>query len=395
MIDPYVKRPFAKKKKPTKRRRRGLMKRETMSSERLKASLAIPDLTDHQNGVHAINIISRNIMAALQKANPEASIEEVRTRPEVSVKENFDDLLFPPDNAGRSSRYTRYVTEDTVLRTHTSSAIPGWLKRASQNGVNDTIVVLPGMCYRRDVVDKTHCGEPHQMDVWRIKHGQPSFGRKDLINLIETILNCVVPGYKYRANEVKHPYTLNGLEVEILVNGSWLEVLECGEAHPTVLGNAGLNPEEYSGLALGMGLDRLVMIVKEIDDIRILRLDDDRIRRQMINLDKFVKVSDQPPTKRVLSYSTSADMTEEDVCEEIRDELGNESVYIEEIQYSEFPYNELPEKARLNLGIHPSQKNVVATLIFRSPDGSLKRPMVNEWMQRLYPRLNKGDKGYM
>lgn len=372
------------------------MKKEVMSSERLAASLAIPDMTDPKNGIHAINLVVENVNKALRNAYAEAVFEEIRTSPKVPEKENFDDLLFPSDNAGRSSRYTRYVTPDTVLRTHTSAAIPGWLRNAAKGGrLEDTIVVLPGLCYRRDVVDKTHCGELHQMDVWRIRRGNPRFNRPDLIHLVETILGSVVPEYKYRANEVKHPYTINGLEVEVLVNGGWLEILECGEAHPTVLENSGLDSCEYSGLALGMGLDRLVMIVKGVEDIRILRSEDPRIKRQMVNLDKFVVVSDQPATKRVLSYSTSTDKTEEDVCEEIRDELGQEAVYIEEIQYSEMLYEQLPSKARENLGIRPDQKNVVATLIFRSPEGSLQRTMVNDWMKRLYPRLNKGDKGYM
>lgn len=371
------------------------MKKEVMLPERLAASLAIPDLTDPKNGVHAINLVVQNVRRALENACMGIPVEEIHTDPRVSVKENFDDLLFPADNLGRSSRYTRYVTPDTVLRTHTSASIPSWLKKVARKGVEDTIVVLPGMCYRRDVVDKTHCGEPHQMEVWRIRHGNPRFGRSDLIHLVETILNGVVPRYEYRANEMKHPYTINGLEVEVLVNGSWLEVLECGEAHPVVLENAGLNPREYSGLALGMGLDRLVMIIKKIDDIRILRSNDPRIRRQMVNLDTFITVSDQPAAKRVLSYSTSVDKTEEDVCEEIRDELGPESVYIEEIQYFEIPYEQLPAKARENLGIRSDQKNVVATLIFRSPEGSLQRTMVNAWMRRLYPKLNEGGRGYM
>lgn len=371
------------------------MKKEVMSPERLAASLTIPDLTDPQNGTHAINLIIQRIRQALENIYTGTIIREVRTDPIVSTKENFDDLLFPEDNLGRSSRYTRYTAPDKVLRTHTSAAIPGWLKKAAHDGVNDTIVVLPGMCYRRDIVDKTHCGEPHQMDVWRVKRGNPHFGRPDLICLVEAILNSVVPGYEYRANEVKHPYTINGLEVEVMVNGNWLEVLECGEAHPVIFKNAGLDTQKYSGLALGMGLDRLVMIIKEIDDIRILRSNDSRIKRQMENLDRFVGVSDQPAAKRVLSYSTSIDKTEEDVCEEIRDELGSKSIYIEEIQYTEIPYDWLHIKARENLGIHPDQKNVVVTLVFRSPDGSLQRIMVNEWMQRLYPKLNKGDKGYM
>ena len=371
------------------------MKKEVMSPERLVASLAIPDLTEPKNGIHAINLVVQRMRQTLEIAYAGVLVEEIRTDSVVSVKENFDDLLFPDDNLGRSSRYTRYVAPDKILRTHTSAAIPGWLKKVACDATNDTIVVLPGICYRRDVVDKTHCGEPHQMDVWRVRRGNPRFGRPDLINLIETILNSVVPGYQYRANEVKHPYTINGLEVEVLVNGNWLEILECGEAHPVVLENAGLDPQEYSGLALGMGLDRLVMIIKDIDDIRVLRSNDPRIKRQMANLNKFVKVSDQPPTKRVLSYSPPTDKTEEDVCEEIRDELGLEAVYIEEIQYSEIPYEQLPIKARENLGTRQDQKNVVVTLIFRSPEGSLQRTMVNEWMQRLYPKLNEGEKGYM
>ncbi len=371
------------------------MKKEIMSPERLAASLAIRDLTDPKNGIHAINIMVTEVKEGLKRAYPEVLIEEIRTSPEVSVRENFDDLLFPADNVGRSSRYTRHVSHDTVLRTHTSAAIPAWLRSTSKNKLNDTIVFLPGMCYRRDVVDKTHCAEPHQMDVWRIRHGEPRFNRSDLINLIETVLKNVAPGYEYRVSEVQHPYTINGLEVEVLVNGNWLEVLECGEAHPIILANAGLNPKEYSGLALGMGLDRLVMIIKEIDDIRVLRSEDPRIQKQMMNLKKFIAVSNQPQTKRVLSYSSSRDKNEEDICEIIRDELQSNATYVEQIQYEEISYDRLEAKAKENLGIRPNQKNIVVTLTFRSLEGSLPKKLVNEWVQKLYPKLNEGDRGYM
>ena len=209
----------------------------------------------------------QNIANALISKHPEAILEEVRRNPIISIKENYDDLLFPADNEGRSSMYTRYVSKTDLLRTHTSAAIPEWLKVAATNGLSDTIITLPGICYRRDVIDKIHCGEPHQMDIWRIRKDVPRLVRKDLIDLIETILDSTIPGYEYRANEVTHPYTLRGLEVEVMVDGNWLELLECGKAHPVVLKNAGLDPSEYSGLALGMGLDRLVMIIKKINDL--------------------------------------------------------------------------------------------------------------------------------
>ena len=368
---------------------------EIMSAERLSASLTITDLTDPVNGIHAINIIVEKIREGLNLAYPETNMEELRVGPVVSVKENYDDLLFPADNAGRSSRYTRYVSQDSILMTHTSVGVPSWLKKKNGEGVEDCIVMLPGLCYRRDVVDMTHCPEPHQMDIWRIKRGTPRLVRADLIKLIETILHTIVPGYNYRANEVKHPYTINGLEVEVQIGSSWLEVLECGEAHPTVLKNAGLNPDDYSGLALGMGLDRLVMIVKNIDDIRVLRSTDKRVADQMVNLDKYIPVSNQPLTKRVLSYSTSSGKTEEDVCEEIRDLLGPNGIYLEKIDYSEVSYAALHEKARGNLGIRPDQKNVVITLTFRSLAGSLAKGLVNSWMPGLYRALNQGSKGYM
>ncbi len=372
-----------------------MIKKDLMSQERLEYSLSILDLTDPKNGVHVINIVIENIKEGIEKAYPETSINIVRSDPRVSVKENYDDLLIPKDSLSRSSRYTRYIDENTILRTHTSAILPRWLKGKASEGIEDETVLLPGICYRRDVVDRTHCGEPHQLDVWRIKRGEPHLTRSDLIRLLKTILDSTVPGYNYRLNETNHPYTINGIEVEILVNGEWLEILECGEAHPTILKNAGLDPQEYSGLALGMGLDRLVMTIKGIDDIRILRSDDERIKKQMENLDKYTKVSNQPATKRVLSCSTSKDKTEEDVCDDIRDLLGEKASYIEEIQYSEVLYEDLPEKAKENLGILPHQKNIIVTIVFRALEGSLPRETVNRWMESLYPKLNEGRRGYM
>src|SRR3989344_7817721 len=162
------------------------MKKDIMSAEQLDRSLAIKDLSDPKNGIHAVNLVVNRVIEALGNAYGSIPIDVHRISPEVSVKENYDLLLFPEDNAGRSSRYTRYINENRVLLTHTSAAIPGWLKR-SGGKTDDQIVVIPGMCYRRDVVDQIHCGEPHQMEVWRIKKGNPRLERPQLIQLIETI----------------------------------------------------------------------------------------------------------------------------------------------------------------------------------------------------------------
>ena len=93
----------------------------------------------------------------------------------------------------------------------------------------------------------------------------------------------------------------DGVEVEVLHQGRWLEILEAGLAHPNVLENAGLDPSEYSGLASGLGLDRLAMLVKGINDIRILRSKDPRIVQQMRTTDLYKEVSRMPSMRRDIS----------------------------------------------------------------------------------------------
>ncbi len=372
------------------------MKVELMSPERLEASLAVIDYSDPVNGLHVINIVKGMILTALEAKYGAIVADEYRIDPRVTVEDNYDALLFPADNAGRSSRYTRYVTPDIVLRTHTSAAIPQWLRETDREVMDDIIVPIPGVCYRRDVVDKIHSAEPHQMDVWRIKKGSPGLVRADLIELIETVRDAVIPGYEYRANEVEHPYTINGLEVEVLVNGEWLEILECGEVNPVILRNAGIDPDEYSGLAMGMGLERLSMICKGIDDIRVLRSEDPRVREQLKNLDPYQPVSNQPSTKQDLSYTVSKDATEEDICEDIRDALSSvgQLSLLENITVSgEWPYEKLPAHVQERLGMNATQKNVAVRVLIRPLSGTLVMDEVNEWMDTVYHTIHKGTKG--
>jgi phenylalanyl-tRNA synthetase alpha chain len=317
-----------------------------------------------------------------------------RANPISSVTNDFDRLYFPPNSLNRLPRYTRYIDEQTILRTHTTAMIPDILVEIREKELTDYSVLCPGICYRRDVVDKRHTGEPHQMDIWRIKKSAPRLERQALIDLIESVLDAVIPGSKYRANEVNHPYTINGLEVEVLVKGYWLELLECGEAHPKLLLDAGLNPEEYSGLAMGIGLDRMVMLLKGIDDIRLLRSEDPRIKQQLTNLDPYQPVSKYPLIRQDLSVSVSQETNEEDVCETIKDVLGDNSDVIEEITIaSETNYDRLPAKAVRRLGIKPGQKNMLIRVVLRSHERSLTHEEANEMRDKIYRAVDESETG--
>lgn len=272
--------------------------------------------------------------------------------------------------------------------------IPDILEEIAASQDEDTLVLCPGICYRRDVVDMKHVGEPHQLEIWRIKKGAPRLTRDNLIELIELVIECTAPGTEYRILDAIHPYTVNGLEIEVMTPSGWLEVLECGEAHPQLLKNAGLDPEEYSGLALGLGLDRLVMVIKGIDDIRLLRADDPRIATQMLDLEPYRAVSSMPPVRQDMSVSVAEGTMEEDVCEQIIDEMGTDADVLEEITIlSETPYDVLPPQAVERLGIKPGQKNLLVRVILRSHERSLTHEEANAIRDRIYRAIDQSETG--
>jgi len=378
----------------TERKGETIMNKEIISPKRLEASLAIPDLSDPINGLHAINLVVDSIYKYLSRKDGWPKPEIRRGNPISSVTNDFDRLYFPLDNVTRLPRYTRYLDEERILRTHTSAMIPDILKEVRERNLADYSVMCPGICYRRDVVNKSHVGEPHQMDIWRVKKGDQKLERQALLDLIESIIDATIPGSKYRANEVIHPYTINGLEVEIMVKGDWLELLECGEIHPQLLKDAGMNPAEYSGLAMGIGLDRTVMLIKNLDDIRLLRSEDPRIKQQMVNLDRYQPVSKYPQVRQDISVSVSQETNEEDVCEAIKDVLGSNAEVVEEITIiSETPYEHLPPKAIERLGINPDQKNMLIKVILRSHERSLTHEEANQMRDLMYRAIDKSKTG--
>jgi phenylalanyl-tRNA synthetase alpha chain len=93
--------------------------------------------------------------------------------------------------------------------------------------------------------------------------------RDDLVAMIERVAAAMLPGVPLQLEPAVHPYTLDGLEVHGNVQGRWVEILECGRAHPDILAAAGL--ADCTGLAMGIGLDRMLMLRKGVEDIRALR----------------------------------------------------------------------------------------------------------------------------
>lgn len=372
---------------------------EVSSHEIVKNLLEIEDLTLPTDPDVPRNIIGRihdNVMDTLDR-HSFPNIQTVRGNPVVTAEDNFDRLLFSPGNPSRSSTYTRYVDGDHILRTHMSALIPSTLDQVTED-IDYTTFVLPGLVYRRDVIDPRHLDAFHQIDIWTLQDNETQgvADRERLLKLARVVFEAACPGAEMAIYEAEHPYTVDGIEVYAKVNGREIEVLEAGLAHPKVLRNSGINPDTHSGLALGMGVERLVMARKDLPDIRLIRSTDPRVISQMTNLDPFVSVSDQPALNRDMSFCIQKDDTEEDICERIRFAFGDQADLLEEVSIlSRTMYEALPEVARERLGATPDQDNILARVTLRHPDKTLTKKEASGFYSTAYQQLHRGTtKGY-
>lgn len=359
----------------------------TLSAEQVRAALLTRDLTDPEQGPHALQLLVTTIETAVGHAC-HVPVTRRRANPVVAVSDNYDRLGYAAQATARDSRYTRYLTPQLMLRSHTSAVIPAVLE-ALPHDVVDLVLSCPGLVYRRDVIDRAHVGEPHQIDLWQVRRGGSPLSEDDLMALIGAVVGAVLPGQPWRANRASHPYTVRGREVEVESAGGWVEVGECGLAHPDVLAGAGLG--DATGLASGWGLDRLLMLRKGVDDIRLLRSADPPVARQMLDLGPYEAVSAMPAAVRDLSVAVDDNVDAELLGDRIRDALGVDSRIVEDVQVlSDTPGDALPEAARRRLGLQPGQRNVLLRVVLRDLERTLTTPEANRLRDRIYAATHQG-----
>ena len=357
--------------------------------------LPLRDLTDPAEGPHAIQLLIDLAVDALASAWG-CAVRCCRGPRIVPIRDNYDNLGFTAEAASRDRRYTRYVDDTTMWRSHASAMVPPALRAlaAEPPEVDDVLLVCPGIVYRRDAIDRVHTGTPHQLDLWRLSRRRPPLGNADMDEMSRLLLGALVPGRRSRVEARVHPYTLDGRQVDVVAHGpeDWVEVWECGLAHPEVLRAAGLDPDEWSGLALGMGLDRFLMLRKSIPDIRLLRSSDPRVASQMLDLASYRAVSSMPPVVRDVSVAVDVDDVDEDLGDRVRDALGADASAVECVTVlSTTAYEDLPAAAVERLGMAPTQKNVLVRIVLRDLTRTLTDDEANSLRDRVYGALHRGS----
>ncbi|AXJ01014.1 phenylalanyl-tRNA synthetase, alpha subunit [Cyclonatronum proteinivorum] len=198
---------------------------------------------------------------------------------------NFTALNFPPEHPARDMQDTFFIrktedadTDDLVLRTHTSPV----QIRLMKNGTPPFRSIMPGRVYRNEsITAKSYCLF-HQVEGLYVDKKVSLAELKDtLIMFVEMIYGEDV---RYRIRPSFFPFTEPSLEMDIWwgdeSSGKWLEILGAGMVHPNVLQAVGIDSEEYSGFAFGMGVERIAMLKYGIDDIRLLYDNDLRFLQQ-------------------------------------------------------------------------------------------------------------------
>jgi phenylalanyl-tRNA synthetase alpha chain len=363
----------------------------TLSASAIRGALEIRDLTDPAQGVHAMQLLLGRIERTLAECWS-VPVRRERAHPIVSVVENYDRLLVASDAVAREARYTRYLNDEAVLRTHTSAIVPPLLDRLGANPPADVVLSCPGLCYRREGIDRYRVGEPHQVDFWRIRTVGAALGLDDLEEMIGAIVASVVPGGEWRVVQTGHSYTVGGVEIDVHDGAEWIEIGECGVAHGDVLRSSGLPVPPTSGLAMGLGLDRLLMLAKGIPDIRLLRSADPRVADQMLDLAPYRPVSTMPPAKRDLSIAVADDTSVEELGDRVRSALGDDSSSVESVELlGETSYATLPPAARARLGMSPGQKNLLIRVVVRDLERTLTDEDANLLRDRIYEATHEGS----
>ena len=212
---------------------------------------------------------------------------EVMEGPEVEYDEyNFEKLNIPKGHPARDEQDTFYVNDSILLRSQTSPV----QIRAMEQGKLPIRMIAPGRVFRSDEVDATHSPSFHQIEGLVVDKGITFADLKGTLEEFAKEMFGTETKVKFRPHHF--PFTEPSAEVDVscfkcggkgcrFCKGSgWTEILGCGMVHPHVLEMCNIDPDEYSGFAFGVGLERIALLKYEIDDMRLLYENDIRFLKQ-------------------------------------------------------------------------------------------------------------------
>jgi phenylalanyl-tRNA synthetase alpha chain len=205
---------------------------------------------------------------------------------------NFEALNLPKDHPARDMQDSFYITDEILMRTHTSPVQVRTME--ARKGAVPLKIISPGKVYRRDDDDATHSHQFTQIEGLVIDRNIRMSDLKG--TLLQFVRELYGPNTQIRLRPSFFPFTEPSAEVDVscmMCKGSgcrtckqsgWIEILGSGMVHPRVLEMCGYDPKEYSGFAFGMGPERIAMLKYGVEDIRHFYTNDLRFLKQFVHL---------------------------------------------------------------------------------------------------------------
>jgi phenylalanyl-tRNA synthetase alpha chain len=260
-------------------------RRRTLRAER--PDLTLPGRRPPPGAVHPLTRVTEEIIEVFEGLG-----FSVAEGPEVeSDYYNFAALNFPDDHPARDMQDTFHLAPDTLLRTHTS---PVQIRAMKAQRPPVRIICL-GKVYRRDILDATHSPMFHQVEGLAVDRHITMADLKATLQLFAREMFGPASAVRFRPSFF--PFTEPSAEFDVRCfkcggdggcrfckSSGWLEIGGSGMVHPNVLRNVGYDPEEVTGWAFGMGIDRITLLKYEIDDIRLFFDNDLRFLQQFAGL---------------------------------------------------------------------------------------------------------------
>ncbi len=247
-----------------------------------KLDVTMPGKTVKSGGLHPLNVVLDDLIDIFQSMG-----FDVVDGPEVETDYyNFQALNVPEDHPARDMQDTFYLAENLLLRTQTSAA----QARTMEERKPPIRIICPGRVYRADEVDATHSPVFHQIEGLVIDKGITMCDLKGVLEQFAQEIYGKETQVRFRPSFF--PFTEPSVEVDVTCSecggkgcrvckgAGWIEILGAGMVHPRVLRMGGIDPEEYTGFAFGIGLDRLTTTRYKISDIRLLFENDQRFLQQ-------------------------------------------------------------------------------------------------------------------
>ncbi len=252
--------------------RRGILDNVQLADELARGAVdvSLPGRGQQPGGLHPVTTTRERVEAIFRAAG-----FAVHTGPEVEDEEhNFTALNIPENHPARAMHDTFYFPSGKLLRTHTS---PVQIRALAEQGAPIRLIA-PGRVYRCDS-DMTHTPMFHQVEGLVVDRGVSFANLKSILHdFIERFFERKA---KLRFRPSYFPFTEPSAEVDVLSeSGKWIEILGCGMVHPHVLRNINVDPEEFTGYAFGMGIERLAMLRYGVNDLRLFFDNDLQFLRQ-------------------------------------------------------------------------------------------------------------------